>query len=64
MDLAKLEKKFNKPLPLWIRAGNFMSNVFDFFDMMEEFLYLLVMFLLGYRGWFLCTFVRDCQLLL
>lgn len=47
MDSTKLDKEYNKTLPLWVRIGNFISNALNYLDLVEGILILVATFLLG-----------------
>jgi hypothetical protein len=51
MDSSKLEKNFNNELPFWIRAGNFITWVFGFYDYVELAIFALAGFLLALLYW-------------
>jgi hypothetical protein len=47
MDSTKLEKKYNKELPRWIRVRNFIAGIFDIFEAIEGLAGILLLLLLG-----------------
>lgn len=47
MDQAKLSKSKMGNLPLWVRIGNSISGIFEFFDLIGGVFGLVLMFMFG-----------------